>query len=321
MGIRLGIMGAARIAEQQVIPAARRTADFQVTAFASQTPASRKRWQDQFPELRAFSDYEALITADEVDALYIALPNALHVSWALRALAVGKPVLLEKPAALTAQDAEVLRERANQSGTVVMEAFMYQFHPQFQWLSRALRSGLIGSVRHLYAEFAFLLTHPKDIRMQPALGGGSFWDVGCYTVHITRQLLGAPQAVFARRIDGPTGVDIHMAVQLIYPDKTASLRAGFDSADVQGVRVVGTGGELGLTHPFRPDMGEAQQWHNQTVDVVPPADLYGLELRAFLAAIRDPGGLGQTYLNDLVEQARLMEAVIRASQAEALQSF
>lgn len=313
--IRIGVLGAARIAEQHVIPAVMRTPHARFVAFASRSGPARSRWREQYPEVRAFDDYSALIASEDVDAVYIPLPNTDHVPWAERALRAGKHVLVEKPAALTRIEAERLKTAVEQSGRVCLEAFMYRFHPQIRWLIERVRDGDIGSVRHVYAEFAFNLANDDDIRANPSLGGGSLWDVGCYPVHLTRALLGRPVAVSARRIDRATGVDNHMAMRLEYPEATASLRSGFDSCPVQGIRVIGTLGEVGLSHPFRPDLGKGRRWINQHEEPVEPFDLYQGEIHAWITAVTTGELPRELSMEDVCAQAELLEIIDNASRS------
>ena len=195
-------------------------------------------------------DYDEVLADPEVDAVYIPLVNSLHKQWSLRALAAGKHVLCEKPLGMNAAEAEDMAAAAARSGNLLMEAFMYRFHPRMS----AFVQGLRGEERplHVQASFGFPLTDPSNYRMQEALGGGALLDVGCYTVSVARWLLGEPDTVLARaRFDPATGVDMSVSALLHFSGGgTASLWCSFESAEEQGVTAVTSRGTYALDRPF-----------------------------------------------------------------------
>jgi xylose dehydrogenase (NAD/NADP) len=200
---------------------------------------------------RVAESYEAVLEDREVDAVYIPLVNSVHKEWTLRALAAGKHVLCEKPLAMNAAEAEEMAGAAQHEGLHLMEAFMYRFHPRMRAFIESVRDPL-----YVHARFGFHLDAPLDYRLQSSLGGGALLDVGCYTVNVTRWILGEPDEVFAkfRRDAAPEdAVDMTVNALLHFPaDATASIWASFESPEEQGLMVVGSEGTKQIDRPFNP---------------------------------------------------------------------
>jgi len=190
------------------------------------------------------ANYDALLEHDDVEAVYIPLVNSRHKEWTLRALAAGKNVLCEKPLAMNATEAEDMASSALAAGRVLMEAFMYRFHPRVRGFIDGVRQPL-----YVQASFGFPLTDRANYRLQRALGGGALLDVGCYVVSVARWILGEPDSVVARaRVDG---VDMSVSALLHFPNEaTASLWASFESAEEQDLTVVSPDATLRLERPF-----------------------------------------------------------------------
>ncbi len=195
-------------------------------------------------------DYDEVLADRQVEAVYIPLVNSVHKEWTERALAAGKHVLCEKPLGMNAGEVAAMAEASRRSGRLLMEAFMYRFHPRM----RAFVEGLRGDERplHVQASFGFPLNDPANYRLQPSLGGGALLDVGCYTVSAARWLLGEPDTVLARaRFDQQTGVDMSVSSLLHFEGGgTASLWCSFESAEEQGVTAVTAKGTYALERPF-----------------------------------------------------------------------
>src|SRR3981081_3074716 len=177
--LRFGILGAADIARKALIPAIEAAGNAELVALASRDVERGRRLFSG----AVHGDYQTLLDDRHVDAVYLPLPNNLHLEWTLRALAAGKHVLCEKPLALTAAEAEELAAAALSSGRVLMEAFMYRFHPRIKSVVADLRR---NPPSELSARFGFSLDAPGNYRLDPALGGGALLDVGCYTINLAR---------------------------------------------------------------------------------------------------------------------------------------
>jgi xylose dehydrogenase (NAD/NADP) len=319
--VRFGILGGARIAKSQLVPAILASPYASFAAFASQTTPSYNEWTSLYPEAKAFDRYEDLIESSLVDAIYIPLPNSLHAKWTVAALEAGKHVLCEKPMFITVEEGRKVIETQHKAGKIAAEAFMYRYHPQYKWLMDLISRGELGEIKHISAEFGYTLENLADIRMQKDLGGGSLWDVGCYTVDIARTILGKPLRAKAFAMYGGTGVDISMAMMLEYKRATALLRCGFDLCPTQGVRVVGTKGYAGLSMPFRPDLGAPKRVFNGSVEAVEPFNMYRAEVDAFCTAIIDGATNALMTLSDSLEQVTILTGIHTAARENTSVTF
>jgi predicted dehydrogenase len=217
---------------------------------------------------RAHEDYAAVLADPDVDAVYVPLPNSLHLPWTQRALAAGKHVLCEKPLALNATEAREMADSARASGRMLMEAAMYRFQPRM----RAFVASLAGAdVRHVGASFAFPIATGDNYRLRPDLGGGALLDVGLYVADVARWLLGEPDRVEAVARGGP--VDMSCSALLGFPGGAqAALFASFEAAEHQELVVVCADRVVRLERPFTPGPG--------------PGDQYRLMVEAFCEAAR-----------------------------------
>jgi predicted dehydrogenase len=240
------VLGAAGIADSELLPAMRAAAGSEVLAIASRDPQRALRMAVRHSVPRVHPNYEALLGDPEVDAVYVALSNDAHHPWTLRALAAGKHVLCEKPLALNAGQGEEMAAAARSSGRLLMEAFMYRFLPRTRDLVGSLEGRVI---RHLHASFGFTIRDPDNYRMRAELGGGALYDVGCYCVDVARWLLGEPDAVSAYMrgvdVDLSTGALLHFE-----SGATASLFASFESPEHQVLEVVTDREVLRIEKPF-----------------------------------------------------------------------
>jgi xylose dehydrogenase (NAD/NADP) len=223
-------------------------------AVASRDRGRAEAFARQWEIPRAHGSYEDLLAASDIDAVYIPLPNALHAEWTIKATAAGKHVLCEKPLALTVSDVDAMAEAAMRGGVVLAEAFMYRHHPVTLEARRLILEGTVGSVRHVRGAFTFSLTGDGNVRLDPRLGGGGLWDIGCYPVSWMRYVLGAdPLEVSATVITGSTGVDVAAAATLRFPgDVIGQFDCGFTAPFRTEMQVVGSEGVLDVPHPFKP---------------------------------------------------------------------
>ncbi|HEX6209905.1 MAG TPA: Gfo/Idh/MocA family oxidoreductase [Methylomirabilota bacterium] len=255
--LRWGLLGTARI-NRALIPAIRAARRSRLAAVASRDPAVADAYARDWEIPVAHGSYEALLADPAIDAVYIPLPNHLHVEWTLRAIAAGKHVLCEKPIALTPQDVERLADAAAAAGVVVTEGFMYRHHPQTARVEALVTGGAIGEPRLVRGAFTFTLMREADVRLRPEWGGGSLWDVGCYPVSYARLLARAePVSVTGLAEDGPTGIDLTFAGTLRFPDGLlASFDCGFRGPLRTELEVVGDEATLVVPHPFKPGQHE-----------------------------------------------------------------
>ncbi|MGD1992721.1 MAG: Gfo/Idh/MocA family oxidoreductase, partial [Anaerolineae bacterium] len=232
--------------------------------------------------------YADLLADDDVDAVYIPLPNSLHAEWTIKAAEAGKHVLCEKPLALNEAQCLEMADAASGAGVKLMEAFMYRFHPQVNQVVRLITSGAIGPPKMMYAAFTFHLTNPHDIRWRPELGGGALMDVGCYCVNLSRTLAGAePVEAQATAEWAETGVDAQMTGTLRFAGGlVAQIACAMTLKRREAVQIAGPDGFIDLPHPFIPGTEDAAivERHGGAepiVHTVPGVDEYQLMVEHF----------------------------------------
>lgn len=256
--LRWGVLSTANIGRIAVNPAIQRSRNGHLLAVASRETGRARTFAEAHGIPRAYPSYEALLADPDIDAVYVPLPNSLHREWTIRALEQGKHVLCEKPLALNAAECREMEAAAVSSGRLLMEAFMYRFHPRTEALVRLAASGALGALRAVRSAFTFPLTRPDNIRFDPALGGGALMDVGCYCVNVSRTLAGAePVEVQAWANLGSTGVDLELTGVLRF---ASGLHAHFDCAFTadrrEVVEVAGTDASVTVEGAFLPGTGE-----------------------------------------------------------------
>ena len=256
--LRWGLLGTAHI-NRRLIPAMRATRRSIVAAVASRTADRAQSYAAEWQIPTAYGGYDTLLRDASIDAIYIPLPNALHVEWTLRALDAGKHVLCEKPLAATAEDVDRIQAVALARHRVVAEAFMYRHEPMTSRIIELLSAQAIGRISHIAAGFTFAQSRDHDVRLDKALGGGSLWDVGCYAVGIARLVAGAePTGAFGYASYGVSGVDETFTGLLHFPGGcVATIHSGFRSPYRMWLEVVGTEGRLRVDNPFKPAARDA----------------------------------------------------------------
>ncbi len=215
--LRWGLLSTARI-NRSVIPPLRMSPRNELVAVASRSKDKAEAYAKQWDIPRTFGSYEEMLADPGIDVIYNPLPNSLHAHWTIEAARAGKHVLCEKPLAISAAEVDAMVEAAKQAGVVVTEAFMYRHHPQTLKVKELVDGGAIGRLRMVRGSFSFNLSREGDVRLDPALGGGSIWDVGCYPISYARFIIGAePIEVFGRQVLGQTGVDELFTGSLVFP--------------------------------------------------------------------------------------------------------
>ena len=297
--VKWGVLGNATIARVCVIPALQRSKNGIVHALATRSPEQATPVVSENHIEHVYESYEALLADPEIDAVYVPLPNHLHHPWTLKALQAGKHVLCEKPLACNALEAREMTEMASGAGLLLMEAFMYRFHPRSRSIQRMVEGGEIGEPRWVRSSFCFhmgeeRLTARDNPRMRPEMGGGALLDVGCYGVSVARWLLGAePKHLQAHAVYHPSGVDVHFVGTMRFADtKLAIVEASFVSALQQTYSVVGTEAAIELPHdafiPWEKDATFTHRGKDQEVgqeQVIPGADEYQLMVEHFSEAV------------------------------------
>jgi len=253
--LRCGVLGAAWIAVKFVLPAIQTSTRGVVQAVASRDLAAAKGVASQFGIARAHGSYEDLLADPGIDAVYIPLPNHLHLPWSLKTIDAGKHVLCEKPVALTAKDARTLADAASRARPLkVMEAFMYRYHPQWQRARSLVAEGAIGEPRAVQTWFSYFNNDPRNVRNQKEAGGGGLMDIGCYGISAARFILGRePRRVSAvSELDPQFGVDRLTSAILDFGDAVGTFTCATQIARHQRVDIGGTEGALEIEVPFNP---------------------------------------------------------------------
>jgi xylose dehydrogenase (NAD/NADP) len=312
---RWGLLSTAQI-NDAILEGARRSAVAEVVAVSSREPARAEAYARERGIQRAHGSYEALLADPDVEVVYIALPNALHVEWAIRALEAGKHVLCEKPLAVEPAEVERAFDAAVRADRLLMEGFMYRHQPQAKRLAELALDGSIGEIRLVRSQFSFTLSRPEDVRWLAELGGGALLDVGCYCVNALRLVAGEPAAVSAQRVLASGGADVRFTATLSFAGGALGhFDCGFDMPMRHEVEVVGADGILLLEPAFGRDDGVLELRRGGTVEQidVPPTHRYQLEVENFSRAIR---GEEEPLLDrsESVAQARTLAALLRAAE-------
>jgi D-xylose 1-dehydrogenase (NADP+, D-xylono-1,5-lactone-forming) len=316
VSVRLGILSTARI-NRLALAGARKSDRVDVVAVASRDQARAEAYAREQGIDRAYGSYEGLLADQEVEAVYIPLPNSMHVDWSIRALEAGKHVLCEKP--LTRHEAEAERafDAADRAGRLLMEAFMYRHNPQTARLSALVAEGAVGRLRLIRAAFSFTAGDPRNIRLLANLDGGALMDVGCYCVNSSRLLAGEPEDLHGEQVLGPGGVDVRFAGTMRFKDDVlGEFHCGLDLPVRDELDVIGSEGSLFLDDPFHcrtPVIELRRDGETERIELE-PADSYQLELENLSDAIRGEAEplLGR---DDAVAQARTIEALYRSAEA------
>ncbi|MDX6286048.1 MAG: hypothetical protein QOG53_1533 [Frankiales bacterium] len=316
--IRMGILGAARIAPAALIKPARAVPEVEVTAVAARDADRAAKWASKHGLATVHTSYDALLADADVDAVYIPLPNGLHAQWTLRALEAGKHVLCEKPLTANADEARAVAAAASRSGLTLMEAFHYRYHPLAQRMHDITHDGTIGTVREIRTELCFPLPKFSDIRYQYDLAGGAMMD-GCYAVHSMRLLgTGDPEVVSATAKLRDEKVDRAMTAHFRFPNgATGQATASMWSKQLLGIsaRAVGDRGEVRVTNYVMPQLYNRLRVTvdgKTTREKVRGEATYTSQLRAFAAAVLR-GEPTLTPPEDAIITMQLIDDVYRAA--------
>ena len=327
-----GVLGAAKIGVEKVIPAMRRGAHSRIDAIASRDLAKARRAADALGAAKAYGSYEELLADPTIEAIYNPLPNELHVPWTIRALEAGKHVLCEKPIALDAAEAQALIEARRRTGRLVAEAFMVRFHPQWRRVREIASSGGIGRVGAIQTFFSYRLTDGDNIRNKPP-GGGGLYDIGCYAILTARYVFGAEpiRLVAALDIDPAFGTDrLTSAVIEFSGGRHLTFTCSTQLSGHQRVTVVGETGRVEVAVPFnapidRPtrimvDSGADLVGGGARVEEFPICDQYTLQGDAFSRAVLGEAPL-EFEIEDAIANMRVIDAAFRSARNGAWEAL
>ena len=318
--VSFGLISTADV-NRRILEAAGESDHFDVVAVGSRSRERAEEYAREHGIERAYGSYDEVLEDQDLGAVYIGLPNSMHVDWATRALDAGKHVLVEKPLTRRAADAERLFEAAETRGRVVSEGFMWRHHPQTAKLRELLDSGVIGRPRIIRASFSFHLERRRgaeDTRFASDLDGGALMDLGCYCLSAIRFVAGEPERYRGEQVVGASGVDVSFAATLRMPD---DVLAHFDCSFVAPTRheleIVGEDGSILVPEPWTIESPtlELRRDDDQVEHIeVEDADSYRLEVENLVDAMRGEGSLllGR---EDAVAQARGIEALYRSAES------
>jgi predicted dehydrogenase len=290
--LRWGLLGTALI-NRRLIPALRAARRSELVAVASRDGDRAAGYAREWGISTAHSSYEALLRDRSIDAVYVPVPNSLHVEWTLRALDAGKHVLCEKPLALTPDDVDRVAAVARARSLVVAEAFMYRHEPLIAKVVELVRDGTIGRPWLMASGFTFVQSRMPDVRLDPSLGGGSLWDIGCYAVSAVRLVAGQePASAFGVAAMTESGVDDAFSGVLHFPGGlVASVHSSFRADYRTWLEVAGADGVLRVDNPFRPRQREPIVIHrgNETrqIAVDGSPELFVRQIEDFVGAALD----------------------------------
>ncbi len=324
--IRWGVLGVAKIATAKVIPAMQRGTFSEITAIASRDPAKAAEAARALGIPKSYGSYEELIADPDIDAIYNPLPNHLHVPWSIRAAEAGKPVLCEKPIAMSVAETRELIAARDRTGVLMGEAFMVRLHPQWIRVAEIVRSGEIGDLKAMTCVFSYNNQDPKNIRNIQEIGGGALMDIGCYPIHTSRWIFGAEPGRVSASIerDPNFGTDRLVSAILEYPGGFASFTCGTQMAPYQRMQFFGTKGRVEIEIPVNapPDKGtrifvqtgvQTAEVRTETFDV---CDQYTLQGDSFSRAILE-GGDAPVPLGNALRNMAVIEALFRSGKSRA----
>ena len=317
--LRIGILGAARIAPMALIKPAKQNCAVVVAAVAARDEARAATFAADHGIARVHPSYRDLIADPEIDAVYNPLPNGLHGRWTRAALDAGKHVLCEKPFTANAAEAREISSLATQSDRVVMEAFHYRYHPLALRVEQIIASGELGTLRHVEAAMCFPLPKFGDIRYDYSLAGGATMDAGCYAVHMVRTFGGStPEVVSAHAKLRDPRVDRAMTAELRFAGgHTGRIRTSMWSRDLlrMSATVTGTDGQLRVLNPVVPQLFHrltVRSADGRRVERFGRRPSYAYQLDAFVAAVTH-GEPVKTTPQDAVENMTVIDAIYRAA--------
>lgn len=326
--IRWGVLSTAKIAREKVIPAMQAGRYCSVDAIASRNQEQAKETAALLGIPKYYSSYEELLNDADIDAVYIPLPNHLHVQWAIKALEADKHVLCEKPIGLSSAEALQLQQAAQQKPQLkIMEAFMYRFHPQWQKIKQIIKDDVIGEVKTIQSFFSYYNVDANNIRNKKEIGGGGLLDIGCYCISFSRFIFEKEPDTVSGQIgfDPVLQTDRLASGMLHFPNGTATFTCSTQLVPHQRAHILGTAGRIEIEVPFTPQpLTETKIWLHTKAGmeeiVFDAIDQYTIQGDAFSEAILNDTEV-PTDLNDAINNMKVIEAVFKSSAEKKLISI
>jgi predicted dehydrogenase len=314
--LRWGILGCARISRRGLIPGIPESASGRLGAIASRDLATSRAWAEEFDIPKAYGSYAELVADPEIDAVYIPLPNELHRHWVEVSADAGKHVLCEKPLALDSDQAAEMVAHCRNRGVILMEAFMWRHQPRTAEIRRLVADGAIGQLRLVRSSFSFTID-AADWRLDPLRGGGALWDIGCYGVSTARLFAEAgPRAVASFGYFGPTGVDMSLTAELLFPgDVIGLIDCSFEQPFRCSYELVGTKGVIEVPDAYLPPERPSATLRTAEGERTLSFDgrnQYAAMVDAFSRAVA--AGKLDAPAEDGLDQMRILDAILTAAK-------
>ena len=319
--IRWGILSTAKIGREKVIPAMQAGKLCDVVAIASRNKEQGKLVADRLNIPVAYDSYEKLLNDPQIDAVYIPLPNHLHVEWAIKSIKAGKHVLCEKPIGLSLVEAKQLQQAAQQNPELrIMEAFMYRFHPQWQAAKKMVNDGTIGELKTLQSFFSYYNADPANIRNKKEMGGGGMMDIGCYCVSLSRFIFGKEPVGVSGNVeyDPVLETDRSATGMLDFSTGTATFTCSTQLAPYQRVNILGTKARIEIEIPFNAPTDKPTRIWLHTKDSTEEigfatANQYTIQGDLFSQAILNNDPV-PTPLEDAINNMKVIDAVFKSEK-------
>ena len=315
--IRWGVLGVAKIATTKVIPAMQRCEYAEIAAIASRDLPKAREAAESLNIPKAHSSYEALLADPEIDAIYIPLPNQLHVPWSIRSVRAGKHVLCEKPIGLSSAEARDLIAARDAAGVKVGEAFMVRTHPQWLRARELARSGAIGDLPLITGHFSYFNRDPTNVRNIAEWGGGALMDIGCYPITLSRMVFGEEPGRVLGLIerDPEFRTDRLTSAMLEFPSGQCAFSCSTQLVPYQRMHLFGTRGRIEIEIPFNaPPDRPTRIFVDDRVEEFPICDQYTIQGDLFSRAILEDGPV-PVPLEDAFKNMLVIEAVFRSASS------
>ncbi len=320
--VKWGVLSTAKIGVKQVIPAMQQCEYAEVTGIASRNKIDADSVAQEF-DIKSYEGYDAILSDPEIDAIYIPLPNHMHVEWIHKCIDAGKHVLCEKPLALNSDDILPIQEKATNKGLKVCEAYMVKVHPQWLKVKEMIAAGDIGKLKTINGFFSYYNNDPKNIRNVKEYGGGALWDIGCYPVTQSRFVFGEEPAFVSAvaDIDPNFKTDRLLSGLLSFPSGTATFTASTQLVPYQRMQFYGTKKMIELLIPFNAPIdtpcqivlhhGDKFEKENKVIEI-PVCNQYTLQGDAMSKAILNDG-IVPVQLEDTYKNTRVIEALFESA--------
>ncbi len=320
--IRFGVLSTAKIGRVYVIPAIQQSDLCVVTAISSRNEERAKSVAEELKIPKSYGSYEELLADSEIDAVYIPLPNHMHVEWSIKSLEAGKHVLCEKPIGLNADDSKRLKKASEKVPHLkVMEAFMYRHHPRWKRVAELVQSGKLGEIRAVHTFFSYYNDDPDNYRNSAEMGGGGLMDVGCYSISTARLIYGRKPdtATGVSDFDPDFGVDRLTSGLMKFGSGTSVFTCSTQCHKDQYVKIFGTEGKIELDWPYNPDFKKPTvlKAHIDGLDIIEEfkaCNHFTLQADAFANAIIHDEPVPVS-LNDSIENMEVIDLIRTSSSS------